>query len=228
MLPFSKRGEETMSKPRMTLPIGFVFWLVITCLSCGLRQKLVLTYEGPPRLKNEVATLKVYDAYLLFAVEEIDGKSLADIRKMNENIKSDCFSLLPGEHLVKIGGRPGLHQSKVEIRDQNVIVEGKAIPVTMIYEKVGMMNYYSACFGEWTFNIIVEAGHYYWISYNAEEIKQWVGGSFYKLYNVTPHIREGYWMGVSTDRDHVKTANQKIVSTLVDFKPSTTSSWEKK
>jgi hypothetical protein len=218
-----------MSKPRMTLPIGIVFSLVITCLSCGLRPPTLLpTFEGPLKPKNEVATLYIYDGYLFFTVEEIDGKSLAEIRKMNVKIKSEYFALLPGEHSVKIGGRPGLHQSRVEIRDQNVIVEGKAIPVTMITLKVGMADYYSACFGEWTFNITVEAGHYYWISYIAEEIKQWAGGSFYKLYNVTPHIREGYWMGVSTDRDHVKTANQKIVSTLVDFKPSTTSSWEKK
>jgi len=216
-----------MKKPKMILLIVSILCLMIVCFSCMLIRKptLLRTFEDPLKNNRETAMLYGFTDNAILGIEEIDGKSRAEIKEENKKYKLNDYMLLPGEHVVKIGGYPGPAQEAWR-KEAEVFVDGKAIPVTMtkVYPGGTIISPlggdpYLVCYGEWTLRIMVEAGHVYRISYDTVPI---IGNDF----SVTPHIRETHHIKFSTDNDHIKTKNQKIVSTIVDFKPRTTSTWK--
>lgn len=215
-----------MKKPKRNLLFVSISCLIIVCFSCMLIRTptLLRTYEEPPKNNHETAMLYGFNDNVILGIEEIDGKSRAEIKEENKKYKLNDYALLPGEHVVKIGGYPGPAKEAWR-KDAEVLVDGKAIPVTMLMVYPGGTlgggrgDPYLVAFGEWTLRILVEAGHVYRISYDAVPI---IGNDF----SITPYVIETHHIKFSADNDHIKARNQKKVSTILDFKPRTTSTWK--
>lgn len=104
------------------------------------------TYEGPALKKNQVGILF---CGLPLMIEEIDGKKNAEIVAFNNYSpkkiewwkKRGGWSLLPGEHEIKVAGATDRHGHPTTWKGRPFIQ------------------------GKWTFKFKVEAGHKYYVSY---------------------------------------------------------------
>jgi len=150
-----------------------LFLFLLTFFGClAFPPNTLHFYEGPPLPKEQVGVLSHY--WKVLRIEEVDGKTFAEILRMNKkkavtisppffgkSAYTQTIAMLPGEHIVKLGGYPGNNK---EVRINPRLIDGG---ITKIRDERGDS---AAFFGEWTLKISVEPGQKYTLGYDEKEL----------------------------------------------------------